>query len=290
MLNIFDSTIKNILNEQLEKLENYFNADVIFFFGTISPYIVKPFRNVVEALNDNNKVNKLVLLLNTPGGSAEVAEKLAEIMRFHYAEVYFVIPDYALSAGTILCMSGDKIFMDYSSSLGPIDPQVYNGKEFVPALGYLDKVEELLKKAQNDTLTKAEFVILQNLDLALLRRHEQARELTITLLKKWLVEFKFKDWNKHNSNPELLNKDVTLEEKEIRATEIAEVLGNNKTWHSHERLISAKTLQALPLCLKIDDYSNDKELKELIRNYNDLITEYINRQNFSSFIHSRKHF
>ena len=27
-----------------------------------------------------------------------------------------------MSAGTIWCMSADKIFMDYSSSLGPIDP------------------------------------------------------------------------------------------------------------------------------------------------------------------------
>ena len=68
--------------------------------------------------------NRLVMFLNTPGGSAEAVEKIVEIMRFHYSEVYFVVPDFAMSAGTILCTSGDKIFMDYSSSLGPIDPQV----------------------------------------------------------------------------------------------------------------------------------------------------------------------
>ena len=47
-----------------------------------------------------------------------------------------------MSAGTILCMSGDKIFMDYASILGPIDPQVPTPDtgDYVPALGYLDKV------------------------------------------------------------------------------------------------------------------------------------------------------
>ena len=57
--------------------------------------------------------------------------------------------------------------MDYSSSLGPIDPQVFNGKEWVPALGYLDKVNEMIEKAKNNMLTNAEFLVLQSLDLAL---------------------------------------------------------------------------------------------------------------------------
>lgn len=43
--------------------------------------------------------------------------------------------------------SGDKICMDYSSALGPIDPQVFNGELWVPALGYLEKVEELVAKS-----------------------------------------------------------------------------------------------------------------------------------------------
>jgi ClpP class serine protease len=105
------------------------------------------------------KRESLALFVNTPGGSAEAAEKMVEIQRAHYKNVYFVVPDFAMSAGTILCMSGDRIFMDYSSSLGPIDPQVHNGKEWVPALGYLDKVEQLLEKARQGALTNAEFLI-----------------------------------------------------------------------------------------------------------------------------------
>jgi ClpP class serine protease len=103
----------------------------------------KSFRDFIENLKADEIDNKqLVILLNTPGGSAETVEKLVDIIRYLYKEVYFVVPDYAMSAGTIFCMSGNKIFMDYSSSLGPIDPQVFNGANWVPALGYLDKVNE----------------------------------------------------------------------------------------------------------------------------------------------------
>ncbi|MBI4646281.1 MAG: hypothetical protein HY738_06710 [Bacteroidia bacterium] len=113
--------------------------------------------------------------------------------------------------------------MDYSSSLGPIDPQVYNGKNWVPALGYLDKVEELIEKSANNQLTEAEFMILQKIDLAELRSFEMARNLTIALLKDWLVNYKFKDWNTHKSNEQ----PVTKEEKEKRAEDIANKLSNN---------------------------------------------------------------
>lgn len=287
MRQIFDETIKETLNQRLRDLERYFDADVIFHYGEIHPALEKAFRDFIEQLKKDKEFdrNKLVILLNTPGGSAETVEKMVSVIRFHYEEVYFVVPDYAMSAGTILCMSGDKIFMDYSSSLGPIDPQVYNGKNWVPALGYLDKVEELILKSSNGELTEAEFMILQKIDLAELRSYEMARNLTINLLKEWLVKFKFKDWNTHNSN----GHPVTLAEKEARAEDIANKLSNNSIWHSHGRSIGIETLTNF-LKLKIEDYSRNDELRELVRNYNDLICEYIIRAGGKAFVHSRVFF
>lgn len=287
MRQIFDETIKETLNQRLRDLEKYFDADVIFHYGEIHPALEKAFRDFIEQLKKDKEFdrNRLVILLNTPGGSAETVEKMVSVIRFHYKEVYFVVPDYAMSAGTILCMSGDKIFMDYSSSLGPIDPQVYNGKNWVPALGYLDKVEELIQKSSNGELTEAEFMILQKIDLAELRSYEMARNLTINLLKEWLVKYKFKDWNTHNSN----GNPVTLKEKEERAEDIANKLSNNSIWHSHGRSIGIDTLTNF-LKLKIEDYSTNDELRELIRNYNDLICEYILRSGGKAFVHSRVFF
>jgi membrane-bound ClpP family serine protease len=291
---IFDATIKDLLLKKLVDLEREFKADVVFYLGDIESKALRLFRDLIEDLKaeiDEEPKDRLVIILNTSGGSAEIVEKMVDIIRHHYREVYFIVPDFAMSAGTIFCMSGDKIYMDYSSSLGPIDPQVWNGKRWVPALGYLDKVAELLAKAQAGTITDAEFLILQAQDLAELSRFEQAKELTITLLKKWLVEYKFKDWNVHGTTPALKGKPVTLEEKETRAKEIADDLGNNKKWHSHARMLSINILKSdIKLRLKIDDFSGNTTLQPLIRSYNDLITEFITRNGYEFFLHSRRYF
>ena len=285
-MQLFDNTVQEILTERLKSLETYFQAHVTFYCGEIHPYFEKTFRDFIEKRKEaDNATDRLVIFLNSPGGSAETVEKMVTIIRFHYKEVYFVVPDYAMSAGTIFCMSGNKIYMDYSSSLGPIDPQVYNGKEYVPALGYLDQVEKLLEKARDKTISEAEFLILQNQDLATLSRYEQAKNLTITLLKKWLVEYKFCNWTEHLTTPEKVGTPVTTEEKEERAEEIARFLGDNKLWHSHGGMIGINTLRTL-LRMQIEDYSEDKELKHLIRSYNDLIVEYIRRNNLQFYLHS----
>jgi len=88
---------------------------------------------------------------------------------------------------------------------------------------------------------------------------------------------------------EKLGQNVTLEEKEERAEEIANILSNNKIWHSHGRKISAETLSK-KLKLKIEDYSNDSELRFKIRSYNDFLIDYINRHDTSVFLHSRCYF
>ena len=281
---IFDSTLHEILNKRLGELENHFDADFLFYYGPITDSLDKPFRDLVEELKDDpDTKDTLFIMLNTPGGSAETVERLVKITRHHYQTVNFIVPDAAYSAGTIFCLSGDAIYMDYSSSLGPIDPQVYNGKNWVPALGYLDKVEELINKSIAGTISQAELIMLREQDLAMLRRHEQARELTIALLKEWLVKYKFKNWNSHNSTGNL----VTPKEKEDRATEIARDLGDNKIWHSHGRSIGVAALTHI-LKLKIEDYSNDPDLTKIIREYNDLICQYIGRNNGEMFFHTRK--
>lgn len=286
MRRVFDDTIRDVLNERLTKLEEHFDADVVFQYGEIHPSMEKFYRDFIEQLikDPSTDRKRLVVILNTPGGSAETVEKMVNIIRFHYQELYLVVPDYAMSAGTIFCMAADKIFMDYSSSLGPIDPQVYNGKQWVPALGYLEKVEQLIMKSRNGELTEAEFLILQKIDLAELRSYEMARDLTVSLLKQWLVKYKFKDWTHHRTITP--GAPVTQQEKEQRAEEIARDLGNNALWHSHGRSIGIGTLKG-PLRLEIDDYSTDDKLRQLIRDYNDLICEYIIRHQQKMFFHSR---
>ena len=194
-------TIKADLNKKLLELETHFNADFISYYGPIVSGLENIFLDRIEELAaDADKKEKLCIILTTSGGSAETVERCVNIVRKHYNEVSFIVPDYAYSAGTIFCMSGDSILMDYYSVLGPIDPQVKNKEgNYVAALGYLDKINELLVKANNKTMNDAEFVVFKDFDLAEIRGYEQAKELTITLLKTWLVKYKFKNWNTHRT-------------------------------------------------------------------------------------------
>jgi hypothetical protein len=50
MQQIFDDTIKEILDERLRKLETYFESDVIFHYGEIHPSLEKSFRDFIEQL------------------------------------------------------------------------------------------------------------------------------------------------------------------------------------------------------------------------------------------------
>lgn len=284
-----DTSITKLLSEKLLEIETHFDADVFSYYGPIVDGNEKIVLEIIEELaNESNKREKLLVLLTTTGGSAIAVERYVNILRKHYCEVSFLIPDYAYSAGTIFCMSGDNIYMDYFSVLGPIDPQVQNKEgKWVAALGYLDKVNELILKAQNNSLTQAEFLILKDIDLAELRGYEQAKELTIDLLKRWLVKYKFKNWNIHQTSKSKLGSKVTQEEKEERAKDIADKLGDNKIWKSHGRPINIEILEK-ELKLKIEDYSNVKQTRDLIRSYYGLLSDYIQKNKFAIFVQTRK--
>lgn len=282
-------TIKHLLKDNLKNLEEEFNADFITYYGPIVDGFENNLLRIIEELvDDENKKEKLYVILTTNGGSATAVERYVNIIRHHYNEVNFIIPDYAYSAGTIFCMSGDNIYMDYFSVLGPIDPQVQNKEgKWVAALGYLDKVNELIERARNQEISQAEFLILKDIDLAELRGYEQAKELTIDLLKQWLVKYKFKTWETHQTNEDLIGQQVTTEQKEVRAHEIADKLSNNNLWKSHGRPINIETLEN-ELRLKIENYSDNDDLKKLIRDYYDLLDDYITNNNLRIFVQTRK--
>lgn len=291
-MRIFDETIRNQLKNYASALEAQLAGDVMFYCGQIHPQYLVAFRHFIEAIaKEPDKRDTLNIFVRTGGGSAEMVEKMVEIVRHHYSFVHFVVPDIAMSAGTIWCMSGDKIYMDYSSSLGPIDPQVpVKGRDdYVPAMGYLDQYEKLIEKSRLGTLSGAEYGIIQSQDQGMLARYEQARDLSISLLKKWLVEYKFKDWTAHRTDPNKQNQPVTREEKTERAEQIAKLLGNHREWNSHGRMIGIGTLKSA-LRLEIEDYSSITELREAIRAYNDLLTDYMQRQKYDFVLHSKNVF
>ncbi len=280
---VVDRSMFALIDQRARKLEDVLKSDVVFYHGQIHPVLFKMFRDFIEdvKLRSTRDENVISVVLRTGGGSAETTERMVSVLRQHYNQVNFIVPDVAMSAGTIFCMSGDKIYMDYASSLGPIDPQVPlpDTGDLVPALGYIDEVDKIVQKPK---LSPADVIMLKSIDLAKLARFEQARGLSIELLKNWLVEYKFKDWDVHNTTNQ--GTPVTVEEKIARAKEIAEALSNHKLWFSHGRNLDITKLQQLRI--RIDDYSNIKSLKESIRGYNDPLTGFIDRVGHQFYLHN----
>lgn len=275
-----DNSNKDLIKQAHDNLEKILDADVFVYYGGLIDGGERTVRKIIEDLaKDPNKKEKLYVVLTTGGGSINPVKRIVNIFRNYYSEIHYIIPDYAYSAGTIMCCSGDSILMSYYSVLGPIDPQVKNSDgKFVAALGYLDKINDLIAKAQNNTLTQAEFLILKDFDLAELRAYEQARDLAIDLLVDWLSIYKFKDWTVHADGTT-----VTLDQKKDRAKAIATDLSDNKKWKSHGRPINRDELQSIGL--KIDQIESIPNLYDSVMVYHDIMLDYIN--NIQHFIQTR---
>ncbi|HVA84610.1 MAG TPA: hypothetical protein VNF28_06890 [Candidatus Binataceae bacterium] len=270
------------LARHLDSLSNILTADCLTYVGPIIFGVDDTIRDAVEAIEP--KRSKLVFLLETAGGFAETARRIADVLRHHYNTVDFLVPSFAMSAGTVLVMSGDAIHMDYYSVLGPIDPQIEDkdGKP-VPALGYLIRYEELLKKAKDGQITTAEMEILINFDQIRLYAYEQARDLSRSLLEEWLVKYKFKDWDVTESR----GIKVTEEMKRERAKEIADALNDVRRWNSHGIGINIERLWR-ELKLKVDDFGQNAQLNDAVRQYHRLFIDYMTKMNHESVIHTKQ--
>ena len=277
---------KSMLNTYLGKIETVLDADALTIFGQILFGLENAVKDAVELFQDRR--SRIAVVLDTPGGTVEVVERMVGVIRDHYGEIDFLIPDRAMSAGTIFTMAGDRIFMSYFSGLGPIDPQIVKDGKRVPALAYLNQYERLCKKAVDGELNTVEYALLNQFDLGELYQFEQARELSHEFLIKWLSTYKFKDWDKHSST----GAPVTEEDKAQRAKEIAAALSDNERWHSHARIISRDTLVSDPkLRLKIEKLEDKPELLNALEEYFGLLRDYAGWAQYPSFVvHTREYF
>ena len=279
-----DYHTKAQLNEYLVKIEKNLDADALTIFSPILYGLENDVRSAVELFQERK--SRIAIVLDTLGGIVEVVERIVSVIRHHYDEVDFLIPDRSMSAGTVLVMAGDRIFMSYFSCLGPIDPQIVKDDKLVPALSYLNQYQRLRKRAAAGKLNTVEFALLDKLDLGELYQFEQARDLSRDLLSDWLSTYKFKNWDTHSST----GRTVTENQKKRRAKEIAAVLSDNRRWRSHGRMISRERLISDPIRLKIERLEDTPDLSTALDEYIGLLKDYVRREQFPSFVHTREYF
>lgn len=275
--------VERELDRRLTAIETAFSGHALGFIGPLWDGVDNILRKATEQrVKQMPSSPRLVIVLTTEGGYIETVQRMVDTVRRHYQVVDFIIPNYAYSAGTVFAMSGDSIWMDYYSRLGPIDPQIetHPGKS-VSALGHLEKYNALIEKAQNGQITTAEVqLLIDGFDQAELYNYEQSVELSVSLLEQWLVKYKFKNWNE----TETQKLPVTEQMKRDRASEVGRQLNDTKRWHSHGYGISMDVLTR-DLHIKIDDYEQHPDKCSAIRDYHDLLSDYMGRRGSKGVIH-----
>lgn len=207
------------------------------------------FYNIQDILRESNE-KKIDFYIETPGGSGEAAEEIARFLRKKFDEVNFVIAGEAKSAGTILALSGDNIFMTDTGSLGPIDAQVRIGRSVVSAHDYKEWVDLKREEAAKiGSLNPFDAVMVAQISPGELYGVINSLEFAKDLVKRWLEEYKFKNWTKTRTQ----KTQVTPEMRKQRAHEVADMLCNHTTWRTHGRSLKIEDLKEVLLIDRIDD-------------------------------------
>jgi hypothetical protein len=172
--------------------------------------------------------------------------------------VNFVVAGESKSAGTILVLSGDNIYMTETGSLGPIDAQVRIGRSVVSAHDYKEWVDlKMQEAAKQGSLNPFDAIMVAQISPGELYGVINSLEFSKDLVKHWLEVHKFKKWKVTRSN----RKPVTPEMRKNRAHEVAEMFCDHTTWRTHGRSLKIEDLEEVLIIKKIDE---DKVLADIV--------------------------
>lgn len=212
--------------------------------SSISQLDILPF---VDLLQDVESGDDLDLLLHTPGGDVDQAERIATMCRKAIGQdgvFRVVVPDSAKSAGTLIALAADEIVMGFCSELGPIDPQITittaaGEPMHRPAQSFLDGLQEIVDQTAGGTLSPAYFPLLDKLDPALIDFCKKALRRSEELASQFLSQ-------------------GMLADDPTKAKAIAKHLNDSRTYLSHGAVIDAT--EAHELGLRVDPLDRDDDL------------------------------
>jgi hypothetical protein len=215
------------------------------------------FYAIQDILRESDK--KIIdIYLETPGGSGEAAEEIAKFLHNKFDEVNFVIAGEAKSAGTILALSGDNIYMSETGSLGPIDAQIKIGRSVVSAHDYKAWVDEKREEAlKTGRLNPFDAIMVAQISPGEIYGVINSLEFAKDLVKGWLEKYKFKNWTVTQTSQSI----VTQEMRQKRAVEVAEKLCDHMNWRTHGRSLKIDDLKD---DLIIENIDNTPELAEIV--------------------------
>ncbi len=204
----------------------------------------------VFSLNDNDKtafmgaVHKLDrskgldLILHTPGGEIAATESLVDYLHMQFDDIRAVVPQIAMSAGTMIALSCRSILMGKHSNLGPIDPQIGG----MPAHGIIEEFERAkVEVATNPGSIPIWQVIMSRYPPTLIGQCDKAIHWSNSLVEGWLT----KGMLKGNGNAVSIAKSIVAN------------LGSPQLQLSHARHISAEDVKRLGVTVEALEADQD---------------------------------
>lgn len=240
-------TVLGIIQEQttqrrklIKKIQRLTKSKLITYTANpnISPNFIdhNDVRFFSDLLQSTRDTENLILMLNSPGGEANMAEKLAKMCRDYCKSFRVLVPNYAMSAATMIGLASDAIMMGYLSSIGPIDPQIRvvtprGDFQFIPAQSYIDSFKGLVTQIMRGVPPKALIPSLQQLNPPIIDVCMKAIESSKKFAEEWLSKYMLKN------DPQ-------------KAKEIAEALSDVSRWLSHGKNIDCNMAEELGLVIE----------------------------------------
>ncbi len=186
----------------------------------------------------------LDLILHTPGGQISATESLVNYLRKMFKDnIRAIVPQIAMSAGTMIACSCREIFMAKHSNLGPIDPQARG----VAAYGVIEEFKRACKEVKADpSKTSMWQQIIGKYHPTFLNECENAKNRSNLFVTNQLKSVMFKDDPKANKKAKHIVKSLTDYRK-------------NK---GHDRPIHAEECEKMGL--KISRIESEPEFQELV--------------------------
>lgn len=212
----------------------------------IMPQDVPIFEDMLRVASNDTKAD---LVINSPGGDPNTAEKILMMCRTRFKEEFNVIvPNFAKSAATMIALGSDKIFMGYLSELGPIDPQVpiplpTGQVQYVPARTYLDGLERIRQWIAEGHPPQVYLPILSQIRPEMIKFCEDAIDFSKEFLKKWLPK-------------------GTLKYNQEKVDEVVEAFVSGTKYKSHGQVINYE--EAKKLGLNVEFVEPQSELWNLV--------------------------
>jgi Periplasmic serine proteases (ClpP class) len=244
--------LDTIRRQYLKNLAEKRDRNVIAYY---SGWLQKP-GSYQTSINDDDKngfmavihgldrEKGLDLILHTPGGDMAATESLIDYLyKMFSGNVVAIIPQIAMSAGTMIACSCKEIIMGKQSNIGPIDPQL-NG---VSAYGVIKEFEDAVAEVQRNPSALAVWqVIIGKYRPTFLGECRKAIDLATEIVQKRLETIMFAGDNQ------------ALE----KARRIVEFLNEHENTKIHARHIDLE--QAIACGLIIKRMEEDDELQDAV--------------------------